>query len=144
MAFDISGHFCLNNGVRAMVLTQGGTVHPGVLSQGNPTMTTKAKLAWTPLAFAGASEVILKAKARVEAIDEMLKPLLDERMRELAKIAVDFEPSYKSAGLIEKEHEMKVTRKFRTFAFASAPKEEKKATKAVSPADIKAFLAARK
>jgi hypothetical protein len=144
MAFDIFGHFCLNNGVRAMVLAQGGTVHPGALSQRNLIMTTKVKLAWTPLAFAGASEVILKAKARVEAIDEMLKPLMDEKMRELAKIAADFEPSYKSAGLIEKGHEMKVTRKYGNFAFASAPKEEKKAAKAVSPADIKAFLAARK
>jgi hypothetical protein len=142
--FDNPRGICPNNGVRAMALIRDGTVRPGALSQRNLIMTTKQKLAWTPLAFDGASQAILKAKTRVEALDEQMKPLMDEKMRELAKIAADFEPSFKSAGLIKAGHEMKVTRKYNNFAFASAPKEEKKASKAVSPADIMAFIAAQK
>lgn len=107
-------------------------------------MTTKSKLEWTPLAFDGAAKQVLEAKAKYEANVEKMKPLKEENVRLAAIMVSHLQPDYKAAGLIKPDHEMLLSNKFGQWAFASSPKAEKKASKAVSPADIKAFLASRK
>ena len=107
-------------------------------------MATKQKLEWTPLGFNGAAKQVLDAKAKYEANMELMKPLKEENARLAATMTVHLQPDYEKAGLVKTGEEMVLSNRFGQWAFASAPKAEKKTAKAVSPADIKAFLASRK
>lgn len=107
-------------------------------------MSTKLKLEWTALAFDGAAKAALEAKAKYEANAEKMKPFKEENIRLMAVMVSHMEPVFREAGLIKPDHEMLLSNKFGQWAFASSPKKEKKATKAISPADIKAFLASKK
>lgn len=104
---------------------------------------SKSKLEWTPLAFEGAAKAVLDAKKKAESLIEQIKPLKEELNRQQAIIVSHLENDYRSAGLIKEGHEMLLSIRY-GWAFASSPKKEKKTSRAISPADIKAFLASKK
>jgi hypothetical protein len=141
--FDSRRVLCCICWAKAMAPRPRQRVDLSNLNQEAIVADSKTKLEWTPLAFEGAAKAVLDAKKKAEALVEQIKPLKEELARQQAVMVSHLEEDYRKAGLIKTGHEMLLSTRY-GWAFASSPKKEKKASRAVSPADIKAFLASKK